>query len=132
MTATKKFSVKITKKQCMEFGQVATLTVLIFALHYKNDHLVAVAFVLILATIVIPIIFYPFAIIWFGLSELLSTVSPAIILAIIFFLIVTPVGLIRRLLGKDSMRLKQFKKNKQSVMIDRNHLYTAPDLLHTF
>jgi hypothetical protein len=132
MTAAKKFSEKITKKQCMEFGQVATLAVLIFALHYKNDNWVAVAFVLILATIVLPIIFYPFAVVWFGLSELLSTVSPAIILAIIFFLIVTPVGLIRRLLGKDSMRLKQFKKNKQSVMIDRNHLYTAPDLLHTF
>jgi hypothetical protein len=132
MKAAKKFSSRIAKKQCMEFGQVATLLALIFALYYKNDHLVAVAFVLILVTIVLPIIFYPFAVVWFGLSELLSIVSPAIILTIIFFLIVTPVGLIRRLLGKDSMQLKQFKKNRQSVMIDRNHLYTKSDLLHTF
>jgi hypothetical protein len=132
MTVAKKFSAKITKKQCMEFGQVATLAVLIFALHYKNDHWVVAAFVLILITIILPIILYPFALVWFGLSELLSIVSPAIILTIIFFLIVTPVGLIRRLLGKDSMRLKQFKKNKRSVMIDRNHLYTESDFLHTF
>jgi hypothetical protein len=132
MTAAKKFSTKITKKQCMEFGQVATLVALIFALHYKSDHWVIAAFVLILFTIVLPIIFYPFAIVWFGLSELLSIVSPAIILTIIFFLIVTPVGLVRRLLGKDSMRLKQFKKSKRSVMVDRNHLYTESDLLHTF
>jgi hypothetical protein len=132
MAAAKKFSAKITKKQCTEFGQVATLVVLIFALHYKSDHWVVAAFVLILMTIILPIIFYPFAIVWFGLSELLSIVSPAIILTIIFFLIVAPVGLIRRLLGKDSMQLKQFKKDKRPVMIDRNHLYIESDLLHTF
>jgi len=132
MTAARKFSSTITKKQCMEFGQVATLAVLFFALRYKYDHWVAVAFVLILVTVILPIIFYPFAVIWFCLAELLSIVGPAIILTIIFFLIVTPVGLIRRLLGKDSMRLKQFKKSKQSVMINRAHLYTESDLLHTF
>src|ERR1700712_5726881 len=127
-----KFSAKITKKQCMEFGQVATLVVLIFALHYKNNYWVTAAFVLTLITIVLPVIFYPFAIVWFGISELLSIVSPAILLTIIFFLIVTPVGLLRRLLAKDNLRLRQFKKNKRSVMTDRNHIYTESDLLHTF
>jgi hypothetical protein len=132
MKIAKKITLKVTKKQCMEFGQVATLAVLLFALRYKNDHLVIAAFVLILITIVLPIIFYPFAVVWFGLSELLGTVGPAVILTIIFFLIVTPVGLTRRLLGKDSLRLKQFKKSRQSVMINRDHLYTESDLLHTF
>jgi hypothetical protein len=130
MKATKKYS--ITKKQCMEFGQVATMAALIFALHFKNDQFVIAAFVLILVTIVVPIIFYPFAVLWFGLSKLLSIVSPAIILGILFFLVITPMGLFRRLLGKDSMKLKQFKKNKHSVMIERNHLYTGTDLLFTF
>jgi polyferredoxin len=116
----------------MEFGQVATMTALIFALHFKNDHLVIAAFVLMLVTIVLPIIFFPFAVLWFGLSKLLSIVSPAIILGILFFLVVTPVGLLRRLLGKDSMKLKQFKKDKHSVMIDRDHLYIETDLLFTF
>ena len=123
---------QVTKKQCMEFGQVATLAALIFALRFKNEHFVIAACVLILVTIVLPIIFYPFAFLWFGLSRLLSMVSPVIILGILFFLVVTPVGLFRRLLGKDSMLLKQFRKNKQSVMINRNHLYTESDLLHTF
>ena len=132
MKTAKKIAIKVTKKQCIEFGQVATLAVLFFVLRYKNEHWVIAAFVLILITIVLPIIFYPFTVVWFGLSELLSIVGPAIILTIIFFLIVTPVGLIRRLLGKDSMRLKQFKKNKQSVMINRDHLYTESDFLHIF
>jgi polyferredoxin len=130
MKATKIYSV--TKKQCMEFGQVATLTALVLALHLKNDHFVIAAFVLILVTILLPIMFYPFAVLWFGLSELLGIVSPAIILGVLFFLVVTPVGLFRRLLGKDSMKLKQFKKDKHSVMINRNHLYTETDLLFTF
>ncbi|MDF2433891.1 MAG: hypothetical protein JWP44_3522 [Mucilaginibacter sp.] len=132
MAITKKFLTKITKKHCMEFGQVATLVILFLALRYKNDQLITAAFGLLLASIVLPIILYPFAVVWFALSELLSIVSPPIILTIIFFLVVIPVGLIRRLLGKDSMRLKQFKKSKQSVMIERDHLYTGADLLHTF
>ncbi|HEY4326494.1 MAG TPA: hypothetical protein VGN20_21090 [Mucilaginibacter sp.] len=132
MKVIKKAALKITRKQCMEFGQVSTLAALIFALHQKNDFFIIAALILILVTILLPIIFYPFAVLWFGLSELLSRLSPAIILTIIFFLIVTPVGLFRRLLGRDIMRLKQFKKDKRSVMIDRNHLYTGADLLHSF
>ena len=132
MILTKRFSVKITKKQCTEFGQAATVVVLIFALHYKNDHWVTAALGLTLTTIVLPVIFYPLAIVWFALAELLSIVAPAILLTVIYFLIVTPIGLIRRLLGKDSMRLRQFKQSSQSLMITRNHLFAASDLLHTF
>jgi len=123
---------KIGKKQCMEFGQVAALVMLFLALHYKNEHFVSAAFVLLLITILLPILFYPLAILWFGLSELLGKVSPVILLTIVFFLVVTPVGLIRRLLGKDALRLKAFKKDRRSVMVDRNHLYTKNDLMHSF
>lgn len=124
--------IKITKKQCMEFGQVATLIILYFALHYKRDDIVFAAFIVILVTILLPMVFYPPALIWFGLSKLMSKVSPVILLSVIYFLIVVPVGLIRRFLGKDSMRLRQFKRDRASVMISREHLYTAADLLHTF
>ncbi|MDB5158312.1 MAG: hypothetical protein JWR50_3019 [Mucilaginibacter sp.] len=123
---------KTGKKQCMEFGQVATLVMLFLALHYKSEHFVSAAFVSLLVTVLLPILFYPFAILWFGLSELLGKVSPAILLTIVFFLVVTPMGLIRRLLGKDTLRLKAFKKDRRSVMVDRNHLYTKNDLMHSF
>ncbi len=131
MHIIKDLSLKITKKQCMEFGQVATLVILFFALKFKDDHFVIAAFLLMLITILVPVMFYPFALPWFGLSKLLSVISPVIILTILFFLLVTPVGLFRKLFGKDSMRLKQFKKGKHSVMINRAHLYTEADLLNT-
>jgi energy-coupling factor transporter transmembrane protein EcfT len=132
MKAFEKFAAGITKKQCMEFGQVSTLAAIVCALYFKNHQFVTISLILIIITIIIPIIFYPFAVLWFGLSKLLSLISPVVLLTIIFFLIVTPVGLFRRLLGKDTLKLKQFKKSKQSVMIIRNHLYTETDLLHTF
>jgi polyferredoxin len=122
----------ITKKHCVEFGQVSTLVSIIFILYFKNNNYAIAAFVLLLITIVAPIILYPFAFLWFALSELLSKVSPVIILGVLFFLIVVPVGLLRKLFGKDSLRLKQFKKDKTSLLIERNHSYTDSDLLHTF
>lgn len=123
---------EITKKHCVEFGQVSTLVSIICILYLKNNNYAIAAFVLMLITIVAPIILYPFAFLWFALSKLLSTVSPAIILGVLFFLIVVPVGLLRKLFGKDGMRLKQFKKDKNSLLIVRDHWYRDSDLLHTF
>jgi hypothetical protein len=40
-------------------------------------------------------------------------------LGFVFFLVVTPMGIARRLLGKDSLRLKP-KPNLKSYWIDRN------------
>jgi len=132
MKAFRKFAAGITKKQCMEFGQAGTLAAIVCALYFKEHQFITAALILIIVTIIVPIIFYPVAVVWFGVSKLLSLINPAILLSIVFFLIVTPVGLLRRILGKDSLRLKQFKKSKQSVMINRDHLYTKTDLLHTF
>ena len=123
---------RIAKKHCVEFGQVSTLVSIILILYFKNNNYAIAAFVLILITIVAPVILYPFAFLWFALSKLLSKVSPAIILGVLFFLFVVPVGLVRQLFGKDSLRLKQFKKDKTSLLIERNHIYTDSDLLHTF
>ena len=51
-----------------------------------------------------------------------------VILTLIFFLVVTPIGLVRRLLGKDSLRLRAFKTSDDSVMLPRNHIFSGADL----
>lgn len=123
---------KVTKKQTVEFGLVAILVTSVFTFWLNDKNLVLAIIILCLVTIITPILLYPFAALWFGLSQVLSHISSTIILSLVFFIIVTPVGLIRKLMGKDSLKIKQFKKNKQSVLIDRNHLYAADDLTHTF
>ena len=48
---------------------------------------------------------------WFKFGILLGKIISPIIMGIIFFLVVTPIGLIMRLLGKDVLNLK-FNANK--------------------
>ena len=48
---------------------------------------------------------------WFKFGILLGKIISPIIMGIIFFFVVTPIGLIMRLLGKDVLNLK-YNKNK--------------------
>ena len=48
---------------------------------------------------------------WFKFGILLGKIVSPIIMGIIFFLVVTPIGFIMRILGKDVLNLK-FNKNK--------------------
>jgi hypothetical protein len=75
-----------------------------------------------------PPIFRPFALCWFALSTLLGAVVSRIILALFFFVLVLPVGVTRRLFGKDAMRLNCWKKGAESVFRVRNHKFVAKDL----
>lgn len=122
----------ITKKQTTEFGQVTVLVSLCFGLYFKDTYFEIAGLALLLMTMVIPVIFYPFAIIWFGFSKLLGEISSILMMSLVFFIIVTPIGLIRKLTGKDILGLKQFKKGDQSVLIDRNHKYDKADILNIF
>lgn len=132
MNAIKKILSSVTRTQCVEFGQVCVGVALCFALYLKESDLVIIALILTLVSIVVPRLFFPFAVLWFGLAKLLNTMSTTLIMTMVFFLIVCPVALLRQLMGKDSLRLKEFKKNKDSVMHDRDRTYTKEDFLHTF
>ena len=55
---------------------------------------------------------------WFKFGIFLGKIISPLIMGIIFFLVVTPIGLIMRLLGKDLLNLK-FNKN-QSYWIKKN------------
>ena len=56
--------------------------------------------------------------IWFRFGILLGNFVSPIIMGIVFFIVVTPVSLILRLLGKDVLSLK--KNNKRTYWIDKS------------
>ena len=56
--------------------------------------------------------------IWFKFGLFLGKIVSPLIMGIIFFLVVTPIGFIMRLLGKDVLNLK-YNKNK-SYWIEKN------------
>jgi hypothetical protein len=55
---------------------------------------------------------------WFKFGILLGKILSPFVLGIIFFLVVTPVGLIMRILGKDVLNLK-YNKSK-SYWVEKN------------
>jgi len=50
--------------------------------------------------------------IWFNFGILLGKMISPLVMGIIFFLVVTPIGVIMRVFGKDILNLKYNKKNK--------------------
>ncbi len=108
------------------------LLLLLTFLFLQRPGYVQLAVIALVLDMLMPNIYKPVAFIWLGLSNVLGLVVPRIVLALIFFLVVTPVGLLRRLLGKDSLQLKAFKQNNDSVLVTRNHTYESQDLEKPF
>ena len=83
---------------------------------------------LLILTMAWPGAFKPLAGPWFGLSHLLGNVVSKVILTGIFFLLVTPIGLIRRWAKADSLQLRKWKKEDGSVFVEREGVITGKDL----
>ena len=126
------FSTSITKEQAKDSGMAIMLILMIIGFFTNNDLFYKLAIPVLLMNMIFPMFYYPFAILWFGLSNLLGTIVSKILLSIVFFIIVLPVALLRRMLGKDSLLLKKFKKSSESVMKTRNQTYVAADLEKPF
>tara|TARA_B100001121_G_C18266489_1_gene424160 strand:+ start:100 stop:483 length:384 start_codon:yes stop_codon:yes gene_type:complete len=58
--------------------------------------------------------------VWFKFGLFLGKIISPLIMAIIFFLVVTPIGLIMRLVGKDVLNLKF--NTKKSYWIEKDNL----------
>lgn len=94
--------------------------------------LVPAAIVVLLLTMTWPRIFQPFAIFWFALSEVLGTVVSKIVLTLLFYVLLLPIGRVMSLVGKDSMRLKSWKKGNETVFRSREHTFAAKDLEYPY
>ena len=60
---------------------------------------------------------------WFRFGIFLGNFVSPIIMGIIFFLVVTPIGLLMKLLGKDLINLK--KNNEKTYWIQRNKIKSS-------
>jgi hypothetical protein len=122
----------ITKDRAKDSG-MALVLILLIAGFWSGDFLYfKLAAAGLLLDMIFPMVYYPFAVIWFGLSRLLGAIMSKLLLVVIYALIVMPVALFRRLLGKDPFRLKDFKSGSASVFQTRDHLYQVEDLERPF
>jgi hypothetical protein len=123
---------KITKDQSRDTGMAVVLLLLLVDIRGKRGWALFLAVALQVLNMTVPQIYRPVAVLWLGLSDLLGAVVSKILLSIVFFVIVVPIGVLRRLAGKDSLKLRAFKAGKDSVMVERNHTFIGRDLERPF
>jgi len=132
MDKKKSFFSRPTTDQCKDAGQALILILLLFIGIGKYVRLVPWTIAATLLLMIQPKLFKPWAALWFGLSEVLGTVMSKVILSVLFFTLVTPVALIRKMHGADAMRIKQWKSGTDSVFRIRNVKVVAADLEKMF
>lgn len=116
-----------SKKEHVDSGLALLLITLLFGLWFNPQDALRLAIAELIVILIAPLLLYPFTFLWLNLSELLGRVMSKVLLTLIFVLLVCPVGIIRKAMGKDALRLKRFKKEEDSVFTERHHSYTKTD-----
>jgi len=109
-------------------GMAAVLILLLVTWFTGNVAWVIPAVVVLILTMTVPVVFKPLSVVWFGLANILGHAVSTLILSILFFVVVMPVGIIRKIGGADALRLKKWRNSDDSAFVVREHLYTAEDV----
>lgn len=67
---------------------------------------------------------------WYKLAHILGWINTRILLSLIFYLFLFPIALLAKLSQKDHLKLR--KKKRESLFVERDHLYTKKDLENTW
>ena len=101
----------VTRDQCKDTGMALILILLFIIYFFKSEHITIYVIALLILNMVAPWVYRPLAVVWFGFSHLMGTIMSKLILSLIFLVVVTPVGLIRRIFCADTLKLKAFKRD---------------------
>jgi len=126
------FPTSITKKKATDTGMAFVLILLLIGFFTKNNFYYKLSIPFLIVNMTYPNFYYYPAVIWLGLTELLGALVSKVILSIIYIIIVLPVSIFRKMIGKDTLQLKEFKKNRISVLKNRNHLFSDKDIKNPY
>ena len=119
---------KTCKKNNISFGVVFFIFFLIIGLYpLISKELIRIwsiilSLVFLIVTIIKPNLFTFLNKLWIKFGNLLGKIISPIIMILIFFFVVTPVGILVKILKKDAMGLK---KEKSSYWINRNDKFQS-------
>lgn len=104
-------NIKSDNKELQKFGlTIGTVLLIISALmfYYSTElrlHFGIAGLIVIVSGYLFPKILLPFQKVWMGLALILGFVMSRLILTLLFYLVITPIGLIARLAKKDFLDL---------------------------
>jgi len=110
-------NIKSEKSDLRKFGITVGIIFMIIAgfLFWKEKEsfqiFLTIGITLFLTAITIPVILKPVYWIWMIFATILGWIMTRVILSLLFFVILTPIGLIARLFGKQFIELKWNKTN---------------------
>lgn len=125
---------EIERGSARGFGIIVTVVLSVIAVYQAWSggslwpYWAAAAGLLAGVTLLVPGVLAPFNRLWMKLALALSKALNPIVMALLFFGIVLPTGLILRMLGKDPLRLK-WRREAASYWVERNPPGPAPDSL---
>ncbi len=79
---------------------------------------VVVAALLVAPALIVPTALRPVYTVWMAVGEVLGRINTKIILGLAFYIVVTPIGLVLRLLGHDPMR-RRFEPKAASYRVPK-------------
>ena len=121
-------NIKSTKKdirECVLTVGIVYLAILSWILFLKHKPVHPKFFIagtiFIALGLLFPAVFKPFQKIWMAIAAILGFFMSRIILFLLFYLAITPIGLLTRLLGKDILDQK-IDKSRKSYWHDRRNV----------
>jgi cellulose synthase/poly-beta-1,6-N-acetylglucosamine synthase-like glycosyltransferase len=117
-------NIKSGKRDLRKFGLTVGIALGIFGGLFLwrgkgyYDILFYIAGAFLLLSLTVPMVLKPIQKAWMTLAVILGWVMTRVILSILFFVVVTPIGLISRLFGKDFLDL-EFDENSRSYWVPK-------------
>ena len=102
-----------SKKDIKSFGITIGIVLFIISgllIYYDNDayQLIAIiASIFISLGFILPVLLKPIYFVWMTFAAILGWIMTRFILSIVFYFILTPIGLLTRMLGEDFLALKK-------------------------
>lgn len=121
-----------TTKQSVDTGMCLALACIIIGFLHGKSAWYAAAAIFLIINMTVPLLFRPASIVLFTVSDFFGIIVSKLILTCIYVLLLTPVGMMRRVIGKDPLCLKNFKQSDQSVFLMKTGNVTQDDFKNPF
>ena len=87
-----------------------------------------IGIIFLIAAFALPAALRPLNIVWFRFGMLLHKIVSPLVMGVLFFITLAPIGLIMRLLGKDLLTLR-FDPNASSYWVERGASELEPETM---
>ncbi len=133
--------VDTSKKALRSFGWVVGGVLLVIAavVWWRNDFtLTTAAYVLggiggalVVLGLAAPVVLKPVYRVWMALAVVMGFIMTRVILSVVYYLVMTPIGLVMRLFGKDPMH-RRIDPDAASYWIEKSYDDESPERLEKY